>query len=100
MADVVVVVVVCVMLTVPIGSAGDPAQRIDTVASSKATGSSLRTDITLGSSLLERQIDARHGSDPSMQAGVMQRDQRAQREQHLAFEVRFQAGREIDAPGP
>jgi hypothetical protein len=42
---VVVVVVVTVTLTVPSGSLGDPAHRMDTAASSRAIGSSLRTDI-------------------------------------------------------
>src|SRR6185295_7975146 len=76
--DVVVVVVVCVTLTVPIGSAGEPAQRMDTAASSRATGSSLRRDITLGPRLLKRDIDARHRRHASVQAGVVQRDQRVQ----------------------
>src|SRR5262249_38292991 len=45
MIEVVVVVVVCVTLTEPIGSAGEPAERMDTAASSNATGRSLRKDI-------------------------------------------------------
>jgi hypothetical protein len=44
---VVVVEVVTVTLTLPSGSLGEPAQRMDTAASSKAIGSSLRTDIRL-----------------------------------------------------
>jgi hypothetical protein len=40
-----VVVVVTVTLTTPSGSLGDPAHRMDTAASSRAIGRSLRTDI-------------------------------------------------------
>src|SRR5262249_4136879 len=97
MIEVVVVVVVCVTLTVPIGSAGDPPQRIETTASSKAIGSSLRTDIRLVRGSLKRQIDAGDRRHTRVQSGVAQRDQRIQRHEQFAFEIRLQARSEIDA---
>src|SRR3954447_267071 len=97
MIDVVVVVVVCVTLTVPIGSAGDPAQRMDTTASSMATGSSLRRDITLGPRVLKRQVDAGNGRHARVQSGIVQGDECIERDQHLAFDVGLEARREIDA---
>src|SRR5262249_43916127 len=78
MIDVVVVVVVCVTLTVPIGAAGDPAPRVDTAAGSKATGRRLRRDM-LGPRLLKRQIDAGDRRYARVQPGIVQRDQRVER---------------------
>src|SRR5882724_2953743 len=81
---VVVVLVVWVTVTAPSVWSGDPVHPTNpVVASRSAIGRRLRTDIVTCNGYLKGQIDAGQRRDARMKTVILQRDERAQRQQHL-----------------